>query len=128
MDKQKYKQKAFRERIANSSATIRIATLSLIYGIWLEMNPSILVRYYIFELLEGLFNPRLISYAHILFSLGLIVGVVFQNKNFKNFSLISVTVLWTTMAVSAFVSPPPNAIWIYCGFISIFCYESIWME
>ena len=128
MDKKNYKQKVFRERVVNNAATMRLAALSLIYGTWLQLNPSILVRYSIYELLESIFDPNLISYAHVISAIGLLIGVVFGKREVKNFFSIAITVLWTTMAISAFISPPPNAIWIFCGFISILCYEAIWVD
>lgn len=128
MNKKKYKQKDFRERVVNNAATMRLVALSLIYGIWIQLNPSILVRYSIYELLENFFDPNLIGYAYIVSAIGLLVGVVFGKREIKNFFSVTVTVLWTTMAISAFISPPPNSIWIYCGFISVLCYEAIWVD
>lgn len=128
MNKKNYKQNVFRERIVNNAATMRLAALSLIYGIWLQLNPSILFRYSIYELLESIFDPNLISYAHIISAIGLLIGVVFGKREVKNFFSIAITVIWTTLTMSAFISPPPNAFWIFFGFISILCYEAIWVD
>ena len=128
MDKKNYKQKVFRERVVNNAATMRLAALSLIYGIWLQLNPNILIQYSIYELLESIFDPSFIDYAHVISAIGLLIGVLFSKREVKNFFSIAITVLWTTMAISAFISPPPNTIWIFCGFISILCYEAIWVD
>lgn len=116
------------ENIKRNFPNFRLAVFSFIYGLWIHFNPDILIRYSIYELIESIVSYHFIGLIFIVVSSGLIIGSVLNKRGLRNFFSVLLTAIWTTFAISFFITPPINTIWLYTGFIAILCYEAIWND
>ena len=106
----------------------RLALLTVVYGIWLQLNQGVLVRYLIYQLVQDLISPQAIAATFVFVGAGSLIGIAIDIRGIKALFFTMTTVLWSTWAISFFITPPPNSVWIFSAFIAYLSYEAIWVD
>lgn len=106
----------------------RLALLTVVYGLWLQLSQGVLVRYLIYQLLQDLISPQAIAMTFVFVGVGSLIGIAIGIKEVKALFSTMTTVLWSTWAISFFITPPPNSVWIFSAFIAYLSYEAIWVD
>ncbi len=85
---------------------------SIVYGIQLYSQPSILENYRVYDLIRRIFDNRIIGFLFIAFGLLKLVGLWKNNKLVKKVALRGLLFLWLLFMIAFIITPPPNTVWI----------------
>lgn len=127
-EKEFMRKLSVRQRILANKSSSKVALISIIYGLWLLFNQNVLSKYLIYELMKDYINSYLIAMTFIIIGLTLVVGIISNARVVKNISTVLMTVTWSTWAISFFITPPPNSVWVFSGFVACLSYEALWAD
>lgn len=89
-----------------------LAIGSIVYGLQLCLQPTILQNYKVYELIRRIFDNRLIGLLFIGFGLLKLLGLWKNNKMVKKVALRGLLFLWLLFMIAFIITPPPNTVWI----------------
>ncbi len=92
--------------------SIVLAIATFFYGLKLYMFPPILQSYRVYQLVDELFDYRIISGIFMVLGIAKLLGVITNRKHLKRWSLVLLTFFWMLFGVSFTLSDPPNTIGI----------------
>lgn len=107
-------------------ASLKISTITTLYGYFLIKNPEVLLRYVLYKLVSSIISYNIFAMFFIILGLALFISSVINIKIIKKTFVVLLAALWSTWTVSFFVTPPPNSIWIFSLFITISIFEVLW--
>lgn len=93
---------------------------TILYGLQLLIHPRILTTYEVYQILNGMFDERIISILFIALGLLKIIGLVYDLKKIKRISLSLMAGLWLIFSVTFILSEPPNTIWLLSLMMALF--------
>ena len=90
-----------------------VSLTSILFGMQLILYPHILQTYKVYTLIRELFDNTVIGLAFIILGLAKLIGIWFDYKLLKQFSIRGLLFLWLVFFMAFLVSPPPNTVWVY---------------
>lgn len=94
-----------------------LSIFSIFYGIQLIRFPEISNSYKVYELIkEIIVDGRTIGFVILLLGVAKLVGIITNNKFLKRVGLIGLMMAYAMLAISFFISTPPNTISILTGY------------
>ena len=92
---------------------------SIIYGLQLTLQPSILDTYKVYGLIREMFNHRWIGSIFIALGILKLVGIVLNHYLIKKVAMRGLLFAWLLFMVAFVITPPPNTVWILA--FGMFC-------
>lgn len=89
-----------------------LAAGSIIYGIQLFAQPSILQGYKVYHLIREMFDHRIIGVVFVLLGLLKLIGIALNNRAIKLIAMRGLLFVWLLFMVAFVITPPPNTVWI----------------
>ena len=89
-----------------------LAIGSIVYGLQLYLQPTILQNYKVYELIREIFDNRVIGVVYIALGILKLIGIATNNKIIKLISLRGLLFVWLLFVVAFLITPPPNTVWI----------------
>lgn len=117
-----------KQRLIVNKTSTTVGTITLMYGLWLLFNQEVLSKYLLYQLMESYTNTAIIASVFITVGAFLLIGLATNKRVVKNLSAILTTMIWSTWAVSFFITPPPNSVWVFSILITVLSYEGLWID
>ena len=89
-----------------------LAIGSIVYGLQLYLQPTILQNYKVYELIRQIFDNRLIGFIFIFLGAVKLIGIWLNNEIVKKLAMRGLLFVWLLFMVSFIITPPPNTVWI----------------
>ena len=93
--------------------SIVLGITSIVYGLTLYLNPGILKRYQLYQIIDKIFDIHSVAVAFVVLGAIKLIGVVINSKQLKRISIIWLTAFWSIFSVSFMMTPPTNTVWIF---------------
>ena len=93
--------------------SIVLGITSIVYGLTLYLNPGILKRYQLYQIIDEIFGIHYVALAFVVLGAIKLIGVVKSSKSLKRISIIGLTAFWSIFSVSFMMTPPTNTVWIF---------------
>lgn len=117
-----------KHRLKINKVSLKVAVITLIYGCWLYFNQNVLSKYLLYELMQDYIKPSIIASIFIVIGTIMLISILIDKRVVKKLSTILVTAVWSTWAMSFFITPPPNSVWIFAAFVTALSYEALWVD
>lgn len=90
-----------------------VALTTGVYGLILFIYPGILENYSVYQYVDEVMNPKVASIIFVVLSALMIAAYLAKVKSLLRIITSLLIAIWFIFAVSFFISPPPNTIWIF---------------
>lgn len=93
--------------------SIVLGITSIVYGLTLYLNPGILKKYQLYQIIDEIFDNNFVALVFVVLGAIKLIGVVKSSKPLKRISIIGLTAFWSIFSVSFMMTPPTNTVWIF---------------
>lgn len=85
---------------------------SIIYGLVICFQPSILQNYRVYELIREMFDNRVIGVAFMALGSLKLVGIALDHPTIKKVAMRGLLFVWLLFLIAFLITPPANTVWI----------------
>lgn len=87
--------------------------VSILYGFQLFNDPKIVEQYRVYQVISTVASPNFLGIIFIFLGCLKLLGIAFDNKRLKRYSVISLATVWSVFCVSFLFSSLANTVWIF---------------
>ena len=102
-----------------------VAMFSLVYGLWISIQPSILRNYDVYRLISNILEPYQIGGIFIALAVGMLVSYLLRSRKLLFTFTMLLMIIWSVFTVSFIISPPPNTVWLLSATWMYFSFELV---